>query len=107
MGINSNILIRRNFFFLFLTLINNHIGVESFFFVLGGGGEAEPYLSHYLLVMQKNANLIDIYVMSKAVSNRDICFTKAVMLRTKALFTTFNVAWLNLCPLPPSKYDSE
>ena len=78
MEITRNIQIGGTFFLSFPT--PNHVGVESSFFLWGGGGQAEPYLSHYLLVIQKNANIIDIYVMSKAVSNRDICFTKAVML---------------------------
>ena len=36
--------------------------------------------------------------MTKAVSYRDICFIKAVIL--VALFTKFSVAWLNYRPPP-------
>ena len=41
---------------------------------------------------------LQVSVMIKAESNREICFVKAVFVRTRALFFIFCDAW---CILPP------
>ena len=52
-------------------------------------------LDEALVICRENIHIhMIIIVMTKAVSNRDICFIKAVLLRTRALFTCICVALL-------------